>query len=123
MEKTIRLDLEDEAADTVAPPGFGNATPMFVVRRRRAEHRERSKTVIACYLGSGCVEGTTIERSLKRQLVAATKRRVCRVVGPDVVAVPTTHRAVTRMKLGPHLVGTFNPDVRRKHGVHGTPQV
>ena len=121
MEKSVRLDLEDEAAGTVAPLCNVDDAAMIVSRRRGAADRERDEAMIAHNNRGRVVQRRSIERARQRPLGVTAERRSSRFVGSHVVAVSASEGAESRVKLRAHLVRRRPPDVARHQGVQCAP--
>ena len=122
MEESIGLDLEHVAARAIDPACFVDATAVIVVGRRRAEHREAPEAVLSHEMSSRRIQSASIQGLLECQLVPLTKRRVCRFVRADVVAVAPAHRTVPRVELRVHLDRARDPHIRRQHCIQRAPQ-
>jgi hypothetical protein len=95
---------------------------MVVVRWCRPHDGEAPEAVITLELGGRRIQSAPLQGLPESELVPSTKRRVRRVVGADVVAVPPAHCTVPRVKLVSHLDRLRDPDVGGKDRIQCAPQ-
>src|SRR6185312_10602927 len=102
--KAVGLDLEHEAAGTLAPSRARDGASMRVALRCGAFDRERAKAVIAAERRRAHRQNAHIERAVERPLDASTERRMRGIVGADVIAVPSRYGIEACVKGRRHLV-------------------
>jgi hypothetical protein len=73
MKKPICLDLEDQTARPIAPTSHVHGTAVIVVRRRRAEDRERAEAMLAFHHLRREIELLSIQPLTYRELSRSSK--------------------------------------------------
>ncbi len=123
MKEPVGFDLEYQPPGPIRPACFRDATAVIVVSRRRPENGEAPKAVLTHQVGGSGIQSAPYQGLPESQLVPTTKRRVCRFIRADVIAVPPAHCTVPRVELVSHLGRGRDPDVVRQHRIQRAPQL